>query len=414
VENDRVCSALELVGVVSGRILAAAHRVAPDELAAMVATVADEAGLRRVRVWLADHEQRTLVPIRGVDGDDSSFGGGAIDIDSSLPGRVFLSSTAIDVASDGRLTVWLPLLDGVDRIGVLQTEVDGTEVSAGAWDVLRALASVTAAEVVSRGQYGDVFIRARRRRGMGVAAEVIWDLLPPPTFATHNVTIAGALEPAYDVGGDAFDYAFNAPTLHFAIFDAVGHGLGSSLLATLAINGYRNARREGAALIETYGRVDRLLAERSPDFVTGHIVELDTMTADLRWVNAGHPPPLLVRRGHIVRTLTSRPRPPLGLGDISDVPVVVATERLEPGDSVLFYTDGVIEARTPAGVDFGMERLTEFVERAEATGMAPPEVVRRLSHAVLDHHQGLLRDDAAIAVIHWDPRPPTSASAGSA
>jgi hypothetical protein len=400
---------LELLGVVTSRVLTAAHRVEPDQLPAMAANAAADAGIRRLRVWLVDHEQRALIPLRGGQSEGTDFGGGAIDIDSSLAGRVYLSSAPIDVPADGGTTVWLPLRDGVDRLGVLEAEFGGVALDDGIRELLTGLASLVAAEVVTRGQYGDVFARAQRRRGMGVAAEVIWDLLPPPTFATHDVTVAGALEPAYDVGGDAFDFAFNTPTMHLTILDAVGHGLGSSLLATLAVNGYRNARREGASLTETYGLLDRLLGghSRVMDFVTGHLVELDTTTAVLSWVNAGHPAPLLVRRGHVLGPLESPPRPPLGLGHLASAPVVVATERLEPGDSVVFYTDGVVEARTAAGVDFGVDRLSEFVERAESTGLAAPEVVRRVSHAVVDHHQGILRDDAAIVLLQWHPHSPS-------
>jgi phosphoserine phosphatase RsbU/P len=134
---------------------------------------------------------------------------------------------------------------------------------------------------------------------MGVAAEVIWQLLPPPTFATDNVTISGVVEPAYEVGGDVFDYAFNDPVLHGAIFDAVGHGLESSLVATLTVNAYRNARRSRAPLADTFGRVDRVLGEwfTPATFATGHLVELDTAMGELRWINAGHPAPLLLRSG---------------------------------------------------------------------------------------------------------------------
>jgi serine phosphatase RsbU (regulator of sigma subunit) len=215
------------------------------------------------------------------------------------------------------------------------------------------------------------------------------------------------LEPAYEVGGDVFDFALNTPTLHVAIFDAVGHGLASSLVATLAVNSYRNARRAGTALADTYVLVDRLIDERFTDgtFATGHLAELDTTTGELHWINAGHPPPLLVRGGRALGPLESAPRRPFGLGGLGPPrEPLVAAQRLEPGDSVLFYTDGVVEARTSQGVDFGLERLGEFLERAEATGLPPAEIVRRLSHAVLNHHGGTLRDDAATLLVSWHPR----------
>ncbi len=387
------------------RLLQAAHRVEPDRLAMLAAAVAARCGVTNVWIWLADHEQRSLVRItRGDATEELEFGEARIDIDGTVGGRAYVSSQPVEVARDGGVTAWLPLMDGVDRIGVLQVQV--ADVDATARELLASLASVIAAEVTTRGAYGDVFVRARRRHGMGVAAEVIFQLLPPPTFSTGDITIAGALEPAYQVGGDVFDFALNTPTLHVAIFDAVGHGLASSLVATLAINGYRNSRRAGAALIDTYHTVDGLIAERFGDntFATGHLAELDTATGELHWVNAGHPPPLLVRGEHVIRPLESRPRPPFGLGSLArHRRPLVAAEQLQPGDKVLFYTDGVVEARTSQGVDFGLERLAEFLERAEASGLPPAEILRRLSNAVVDHHGGILRDDAATLLVGWHP-----------
>lgn len=387
------------------RLLHAAHRIAPDRLAVLAAAVAARCGVADLWIWLADHEQRSLVRIpRSNVTEELEVGEGRIDLETSVGGRAYISSKPVEVARNGGVMMWLPLMDGVDRIGVLQVQV--ADVDATTRGLLPSLASVIAAEVTTRGAYGDVFVRARRRQGMGVAAEIIFQLLPPPTFATADITIAGALEPAYQVGGDVFDFALTTPTLHVGIFDAVGHGLASSLVATLAINGYRNARRAGAALIDTYQWVDGLIAERFTDntFATGHLAELDTATGALHWVNAGHPPPLLVRGGHVIHPLESPLRPPFGLGGRArDRRPVVAAQQLQPGDKVFFYTDGVVEARTSQGVDFGLERLVEFLERAEATGLSPAEILRRLSHAVVDHHGGTLRDDAATLLVGWHP-----------
>ena len=210
-------------------------------------------------------------------------------------------------------------------------------------------------------------------RGMGVAAEVIFQLLPPPTFATGDITIAGALEPAYQVGGDVFDFALNTPTLHVAIFDAVGHGLASSLVATIAINGYRNARRAGAALIDTYrhgGRPDRRavrrqhVRHRSPRR-TRHgnrgtaVGQRRTPAAPARSRRTCDPPSGVTTPA-AVRARESGPSP----ATADRVP-----SSCNPATRCSFYTDGVVEARTSQGVDFGLERLIEFLERAEASGL---------------------------------------------
>jgi serine phosphatase RsbU (regulator of sigma subunit) len=235
-----------------------------------------------------------------------------------------------------------------------------------------------------------------------------WGLLPPVSFATEAVSVAGMVEPAYDVGGDAYDYAYQHDALELAVFDAVGHGLASSLLAALVVGAYRNARRSGDDLEEMVVRIDDAVASQYQDasFATALLARLDVRSGHVRIVNAGHPPPLLIRQNRVVRTIDVAPRLPLGLGArfSTATPAILHEEVLEPGDAVFFYTDGVVEARTSAGVDFGLARLSDFLERAMGSGLAPAEIMRRLLHAVLDHHAGSLRDDATTLLLHWHPQ----------
>ena len=106
-------------------------------------------------------------------------------------------------------------------------------------DVLPSLATVAAELVLTKRVYGDLFEQLRRTRPMSLAAELLWRLLPPLTFGTEDVVITAGIAPVHDVGGDAFDYAVNGDTARFAIFDALGHGLGAGLIATIALAAYR-------------------------------------------------------------------------------------------------------------------------------------------------------------------------------
>ncbi|HEV2809295.1 MAG TPA: PP2C family protein-serine/threonine phosphatase [Acidimicrobiales bacterium] len=74
---------------------------------------------------------------------------------------------------------------------------------------------------------------------------------------------------------------------------------------------------------------------------------------------------------------------------------------LEPGDRVLFFTDGVVEARSADGEFFGVERLVDMVARTSAAATPAPETMRRLLHAIVDHQAGELQDDATIVVVEW-------------
>jgi serine phosphatase RsbU (regulator of sigma subunit) len=83
------------------------------------------------------------------------------------------------------------------------------------------------------------------------------------------------------------------------------------------------------------------------------------------------------------------------------MPAEVAQTSLEPGDAVLFLTDGVIEARSPEGHLFGRTRLARLLLEAATGGDLPAEILRRLCHSVLDHQRGRLQDDATLLLLVW-------------
>jgi serine phosphatase RsbU (regulator of sigma subunit) len=186
----------------------------------------------------------------------------------------------------------------------------------------------------------------------------------------------------------------------------MGHGLDAGLLASTALAANRSSRRDGRGLYDAVAAIDAVVAGHFPGsaFVTGVLAELDVRSGRLRYVNAGHPAPLLLRQGRVVKPLGAGRRPPLGLGTPD---LTVGEEYLQPGDWLALYTDGITEGRDARGSWFGEERLVDFLTQALAAGRPPPETVRRLSHAVVAHQDGLLQDDASILLACWsrDPSP---------
>jgi serine phosphatase RsbU (regulator of sigma subunit) len=294
------------------------------------------------------------------------------------------------------------VLDGADRLGVLGVQLsDRAELYDPALrQQCQWLATLLGHLIVSMGVYGDQLERPRRRRALSPSAELIWQQLPPLTAATDSFVLAGMLEPSYDVGGDAYDYALSEHTVSVAIFDAVGHGMRAALMAAAALAGYRSARRDGRGVFDQARALDDVVSRSFPDsaFVTGVLGELDVTSGRLRYVNAGHPAPLLLRDGRVVRELTGGRRMPFGL-DTAETTVV--EEVLQPGDWLALYTDGITEARDATGAWFGEARLADFLTREIAAGQPPPETVRRLTKAVLEHQGGLLQDDASILLARW-------------
>ena len=390
-EQEHAASVAELA---MGSLLAMSHRMAPDDVAPAVASHLESLGMSEPALFLVDLDQRLLVRLGPAEN-----AGEVLDIERTLPGNAFRTQQVLDEPAPGGGTrLWLPLLDGADRVGVMGVTLAVADDAA----VRRArhMASIAAELIVSKSAFGDNLLLVRRLRDMDLAAEMRWAMLPPLTFTNDRVAIAGILEPAYEIAGDSFDYAVNGDLAHLAIVDAMGHGLEASRMANLAVGSYRHSRRHGLSLVETFGAMDRVVAEQfGPErFVTGQLTRLDLSTGCMSWVNAGHPRPLLWREGKLVDDLHCETSLPLGLGY---VPAEVAQVFLQPGDSVLFLTDGVLEARSPQGDLFGRDRLGRLWLDAAAAGDLPAEILRRLCHSVLDHQQGRLQDDATLLLLAW-------------
>jgi hypothetical protein len=373
-------------------LLEDSHLSTLERLPELVGRHAGTAGLSEILILLADLREEALVALHPTE--SRSF-----PVDASLAGRAFRDLTLISTARNGAHHFWIPLLDGTERIGVLG--VAAPDRAESTVDHVRALASLVALMLVSKRPHSDTYHRLVRAKPMAIAAEVVWPLMPPLTFATDNLVLTAVLEPAYEIGGDAVDYAVEGNVVHLSIFDAMGHDQAAGLTVALATGTCRSHRRRGSSLVDTSVAIDRVVGEQfgGRRFATGVLAELDFHTGVLTWVNRGHPPPLLIRQGRWVRQLRCRPSPPMGF-QLPAVPVL-CREHLEPGDRLLFYTDGIVEARDSRGRQFGLRRFADFVIRREADGCPAPETLRRLMRTVLEHQSGRLQDDASALLVEW-------------
>ena len=341
-------------------------------------------------LYLADYARQVLLPLAA----DVA----AEDVAGTLAGRAFTTGQPVTSQGDGEVRVWVPVLAQTNRTGVLAVTVP--DAGPDVLEQAQLLGIFAGLAVAAADRVSDVPHVRRRVRDMSLPAVMQWELLPPPSARTAGTLIAGILEPAYDIAGDVFDYALGDGDLHFAIIDAMGHGIGSTLLAGLAVGAYRHARRRGEFLPDIHLAIDQALAGHHDDlsFATGIIGTLTSSTGRLEWSCAGHPPPLLLRDRKVVAELAGEPALPFGLG--GGTPQLGAHD-LEPGDAILLYTDGVTEARTPEGELFGLDRLTDLLEREAASEQPPEELVRRLAQAVLEYQADRLRDDATLLLVKW-------------
>lgn len=379
-------------------LLDGAKLAPPDRLPALAAVAGRDLGVGVV-IYLVDYEQQHLVPVPTPE----HAGREPLGVDTTLAGRTFRTGETLPARSDDTTRLWVPLLDGTERLGVLEVLTADTVdlYDPGLREQCRWLSGLLGHLVTITTNYGDALDVLRRSRRRSPAAELIWSLLPPLTAGTDTFMLAGMLEPCYESGGDVFDYAVSETTVSLAIFDAMGHALGAGLIAAAALATYRSVRRDGRALYDQATAIGETLTGQFGDgaFLTGVLAEIDLASGRLRYVCAGHPPPLLLRSGKVVKTLSGGRRPPLGL-DVSEL--AIGEETLQPGDWLVLYTDGITEARDSTGAFFGEARLVDFLEREAGAGHPPPETVRRLTRAVLTHQHGVLQDDATVLLACWD------------
>jgi serine phosphatase RsbU (regulator of sigma subunit) len=184
-----------------------------------------------------------------------------------------------------------------------------------------------------------------------------------------------------------------------SITDAVGHEVAASLLATLLVGSLRNGRRKGLDLGAQARYANDSLAEHAPpgQFVTGQLVRVDLRTGTAGAVNAGHTLPLRLRGG-LVEEIPLRVEAPFGV--LPGKTFQVQPFPLQPGDRIVFLTDGMQE-RNAASLDVA-------AALADTVDLHPREVVHALGAAVLHATGGNLRDDATMVCLDWYGGPPRS------
>lgn len=193
----------EVAAGVLADLLTQAHLMAPGALTAVLAERARPLGVRGVRIYLADLQQRHLHLLPG----DGAHSPAVLSIDSTLADRAFQTVTihraSAEAAAGSLVQLWVPLVDGTERLGVLELVVE--DAGEAMLSRYRTLASLAGLLIASKGVYSDTYARVRRTREVALQAELVWGFLAPATFATGQVIVSAVLEPAYEVGGEFLD-----------------------------------------------------------------------------------------------------------------------------------------------------------------------------------------------------------------
>ncbi len=230
--------------------------------------------------------------------------------------------------------------------------------------LLRAVAAQAAVAVVNSRLFDERLRSAllqRQLKTAGAVQERMMRLPPPPH---PHVDSARVFEPSFEVGGDFCDlFTLGDGRLAAVVGDVVGHGVPAALLMASVRGALRAASEYCANLAQLAAHINEhvLRVTTSSEFVTMLLIAVDQTARTLRFVNAGHEPLMLLRHGRI----TQPDQADLVLGIDGDEPYTEHTVPIRPGDFVLLYTDGIVEAMNFQSDVFGRARLCEAL-RAHA------------------------------------------------
>jgi serine phosphatase RsbU (regulator of sigma subunit) len=385
------------------RLLAAVENASPVAAADVLAErLTDALGASEVFFLVADFSGRALVRLghSGSEAAGRTHGretAERVPLAGSPQGRALASQTLALETGAGGTRVFAPVTNRGEAIGVLELSLPRAPNEQILTDVALA-AHALAYVIIANRRFTDLFEWGQRSVRLSLAAEIQHRLLPGShTCEAGQFTLAAWLEPSGDIAGDTFDFAIERDTLHLSITDAMGHAVNAAVLATVLVGALRNARRAGVELDEQARLANGGLGDYVGwrEFVTGQVARIDLRTQTATIVNAGHPPPLRLRHGR-VDSVALEADPPFGI--VRGIEYRVQRLPLEPGDRLLFLTDGMME-RNAATVN---------IEARMAAGaeMHPREAVQHLVHALLDATDGTPEDDATVMCLDWHGGPP--------
>jgi serine phosphatase RsbU (regulator of sigma subunit) len=195
-----------------------------------------------------------------------------------------------------------------------------------------------------------------------IARQIQFGLLPFEPWDRDGVRIATAMRPANTVGGDYFDVIELAEgRLAVAVGDVAGKGMPAALLMALLQGSLRTLVSAGLRGSELVAKLNAHLCANIPSnrLITLVYAELDPATGRLRYVNAGHNPPLLLQAGSAPARLAATA---IALGITTEAEFPAMTLELDPGDRLVLYTDGITEAEDPRDREYGEARLGAWLQ----------------------------------------------------
>ncbi|MFF7377930.1 PP2C family protein-serine/threonine phosphatase [Streptomyces massasporeus] len=377
----------------------ALRTAAPHQLLdAVRGVLTDQYAADSVELFMADYGLTVLQPVSVLPHTLQP-----VSVHNSPAGRAFgAQEPHVEALSGDLVRAHLPVTVRGDRLGVLTVTLPGGEHAQGCLGELAEIAEVLGHEVYVAERDTDLYLQARRRDRLTLAAEMQWQLLPGRSCARPEYELGAQLEPAYAIFGDNFDWSASADRLSLYVTNGMGEGMEASLLTNLAINALRNARRAGLPIDDQAALADQAVYAhyRGRCYLSMLMLDFDLATGRVRAVDAGSPQMLRLRRG-VVERVPFDAQLPLGMFEETDY--VVQEFDVEPGDRLVFVSDGVYDVASPGGEAYGDAALARAIQ---STRLLPAAEVPRAILRELTGHRGRATpdDDALVVCLDWRGR----------
>ncbi|WP_189600247.1 PP2C family protein-serine/threonine phosphatase [Streptomyces lateritius] len=365
-----------------------------------VVTVAlmEQYGAERVELRLADYGMRSLQAVESVP-----YTTEPVLIHGSPQGRAFGAQEPCVTHDNGSYDVHLPITIRGDRMGVLTVRLPEDRYAQSLLPEILHVCQALGHEILVAERDTDLYVLARRAARLTLAAEMQWQLLPGRSCVRPEFALGAHLEPAYAIFGDNYDWSASANHLTLTVTNGMGEGIEAALLTNLAVNALRNARRAGLGLADQAALADQAVYAqyRGSTYVSVLLLRFDLNTGEVEAVDAGSPRMWRLRE-RSVEAVSFDAQLPLGM--FEDTVYVPERFTVKSGDRLLFGSDGVYEASSPAGERYGERALARSLlsTRLLPPAQVPGAVLRELAGY---HGETPLDDDALVVCLDWHGRP---------
>jgi phosphoserine phosphatase RsbU/P len=290
-----------------------------------------------------------------------------------------------------------------DTVGVLymDSRLKAADLSSGGREILTTLALEASTVLENARLLEEQWASQRMQQELRIARQIQESLLPRLLPATGWFRAAASSTPCLEVGGDYLDVRQTHPMCWAAISaDVSGKGVGAALLASLLQGMFLAAPFTRLSMEEMMFRTNHFLNERTGGEQYATIFYCTVEASGLmRWVNAGHPPPLLAHASGKLDALAANGVP---VGMMGETTYPVEESQLQPGDKIVMYSDGLTEARNSQREFYGLKRLCEVV--SHGAGASCQDLHAAILSAVGEFTQGAPQnDDVSLVVLEYQP-----------